>query len=176
MSVDVATRRGAREGLVASKPVTDDAAAYINRVRAEIEAEAELRRRRDPALQRREREIERAWVEIAPPGAAGPTGARGARPRARRPVAARNPGRSGRRRLLDRAAAAPRGRRSREPRARRGASGQPPGIGTSALPCDEGPEPSPNRQVPSEVACQGFFFMWRFNKETPCFLTFPGGK
>lgn len=73
MSVDVATRRGAREGLVASKPVTDDAAAYINRVRAEIEAEAELRRRRDPALQRREREIERAWVEIAPPGAAGST-------------------------------------------------------------------------------------------------------
>lgn len=63
--------RGRGSRLVACLPVTDDAAAYINRVRAEIEAEAALRRRRDPALQRREREIERAWVEVAPPGAAG---------------------------------------------------------------------------------------------------------
>jgi SAM-dependent methyltransferase len=43
----------------------------IRRVRAEIEAEAAARRRADPELARREREIERAWVEVAPPGAAG---------------------------------------------------------------------------------------------------------
>ena len=44
----------------------------IKRVRAEIEAEAEVRRRRDPEIARLERDIERAWADIAPPGAAGP--------------------------------------------------------------------------------------------------------
>ncbi len=53
---------------------TADSQAYINQVRAEIEAEAENRRRRDPALQRQEREIERAWIEVSPPGAAGSQG------------------------------------------------------------------------------------------------------
>lgn len=48
-----------------------DAGLNIRRVRAEIEAEAEARRRADPELARREREIERAWVDVAPPGAAG---------------------------------------------------------------------------------------------------------
>jgi hypothetical protein len=43
----------------------------INRIRAEIEAEAETRRRQDPELARLERDIERAWVDVAPPGAAG---------------------------------------------------------------------------------------------------------
>gem|GEM_PF-783580 len=77
--------RGTRQRitrLVASSVVADpeddsrmpdeDPVVYINRVRAEIEADAELRRRRDPELQRREREIERAWIDVAPPGAAGP--------------------------------------------------------------------------------------------------------
>lgn len=49
----------------------DDPAAYIARVRAEIEADAERRRRQNPEILRREREIERAWVDVAPPGAAG---------------------------------------------------------------------------------------------------------
>ena len=49
----------------------DDPVAYINQVRAEIEAEAATRRRLDPDLQRREWEIERAWIHVAPPGAAG---------------------------------------------------------------------------------------------------------
>lgn len=48
-----------------------DPAAYIHRVRAEIEAQAETLRRQDPQLERRERDIERAWIEVAPPGAAG---------------------------------------------------------------------------------------------------------
>ncbi|MEM9467316.1 MAG: methionine biosynthesis protein MetW, partial [Actinomycetota bacterium] len=48
-----------------------DPAAYISRVRAEIEAEAETLRRQDPELARRERDLERAWVDVAPPGAAG---------------------------------------------------------------------------------------------------------
>ncbi|MEM8706711.1 MAG: hypothetical protein AAGE98_09660 [Actinomycetota bacterium] len=52
----------------------DDAAAYIARVRAEIEADAERRRRQEPEIQRREREIERAWIDVAPPGAAGEQG------------------------------------------------------------------------------------------------------
>ena len=50
---------------------TPDGAAYVNRVRAEIEADAENRRRRDPELRRLERDIERAWMDVAPPGAAG---------------------------------------------------------------------------------------------------------
>lgn len=52
-------------------PSVPDPAAYITRVRAEIEAEAETLRRQDPELARRERDIERAWVDVAPPGAAG---------------------------------------------------------------------------------------------------------
>ena len=52
-------------------PSAVDPAAYINRVRAAIEAEAETLRRQDPELARRERELERAWVDVAPPGAAG---------------------------------------------------------------------------------------------------------
>ncbi len=43
----------------------------INRIRAEIEADAETRRRQDPELARLERDIERAWIDVAPPGAAG---------------------------------------------------------------------------------------------------------
>lgn len=52
-------------------PSAVDPAAYITRVRAEIEAEAETLRRQDPELARRERDLERAWVDVAPPGAAG---------------------------------------------------------------------------------------------------------
>jgi hypothetical protein len=43
----------------------------VRRVRAEIEAEAKARRRADPELARREREIERVWADVAPPGAVG---------------------------------------------------------------------------------------------------------
>ena len=67
--------RGCTDPLVSSRPVTDpsnlDAAAYIALARAEIEADAERLRRQDPELARRERELERAWVDVAPPGAAG---------------------------------------------------------------------------------------------------------
>ena len=52
-------------------PSEPDPAAYITRVRAEIEADAETLRRQDPELARRERDLERAWVDVAPPGAAG---------------------------------------------------------------------------------------------------------
>jgi len=52
-------------------PSNLDAAAYIALARAEIEADAERLRRQDPELARRERELERAWVDVAPPGAAG---------------------------------------------------------------------------------------------------------
>ncbi len=48
-----------------------DPAAAIALARAEIEAEAETLRRQDPELARRERDLERAWVDVAPPGAAG---------------------------------------------------------------------------------------------------------
>ena len=41
----------------------------IDRLLAEIQAEAEEWRRRDPELRRIERDIERAWADIAPPGA-----------------------------------------------------------------------------------------------------------
>ncbi len=54
-----------------TEPSAQDPAAYITRVRAEIEAEAETLRRQDPELARRERDLERAWVDVAPPGAAG---------------------------------------------------------------------------------------------------------
>ena len=43
----------------------------ISRVRAEIEAEAEDRRRTDPDMARIERDIERAWADVAPVGATG---------------------------------------------------------------------------------------------------------
>jgi len=43
----------------------------IHRIRAEIEADAETRRRQDPELARLERDIERAWIDVAPPGAVG---------------------------------------------------------------------------------------------------------
>ena len=47
-----------------------DPISYANLIQAEIEAEAETRRRRDPKLARLEQEIERAWRKVAP-GAAG---------------------------------------------------------------------------------------------------------
>ena len=43
---------------------SEDAAAYIAEIRAEIEADAERRRRQEPEIQRREREIERAWIDV----------------------------------------------------------------------------------------------------------------
>lgn len=55
----------------ANSSAADDPAVFIHRVRAEIEAEAENRRRRDPEIRRLERDIERAWLEVTPPGAAG---------------------------------------------------------------------------------------------------------
>lgn len=54
-----------------SNSSASDDPAFIHRVRAEIEAEAESRRRRDPEIRRLERDIERAWIEVTPPGAAG---------------------------------------------------------------------------------------------------------
>ena len=65
--------RAVDETLPPMVPV-DDPVAYINQVRAEIEAEAATRRRLDSDLQRREREIERAWMDVAPLGAAGSQG------------------------------------------------------------------------------------------------------
>ena len=50
---------------------TDDPIAYARRVQAEVEAAAAVRRRREPALARLEREIERTWAGVAPPGAVG---------------------------------------------------------------------------------------------------------
>ena len=49
----------------------DDPIRFVHQLQAEIEAEAERRRLADPELRRLEREIERAWVSLAPPGAAG---------------------------------------------------------------------------------------------------------
>ena len=49
-----------------------DAREYVSRIQAEIEAEAEMRRQRDPELELLEQEIERAWRGVAP-GAAGST-------------------------------------------------------------------------------------------------------
>lgn len=51
-----------------SHPAGDQFAA---RVQAEIMQAAEERRRESPELARTEREIERAWAEVAPPGAVG---------------------------------------------------------------------------------------------------------
>ncbi|MEZ5165579.1 MAG: glycosyltransferase [Acidimicrobiales bacterium] len=50
----------------------DEARRVTERLQAEIAADAERRRREDPLLARAERDIERAWAEVAPPGAAGP--------------------------------------------------------------------------------------------------------
>jgi len=79
-SVGRCARPYARTGPATVCPVTEpsaaseDAAAYIARIRAEIEADAERRRRQEPEIQRCEREIERAWIDVAPPGAAGEQG------------------------------------------------------------------------------------------------------
>jgi hypothetical protein len=54
-------------------PSDDDDRRFTQRIQAEIAADAERRRREDPELARVEREIERAWAHVAPPGAAGPT-------------------------------------------------------------------------------------------------------
>ncbi|MEM9200852.1 MAG: methyltransferase domain-containing protein [Actinomycetota bacterium] len=48
-----------------------DSAAYMNRVRSEIEAAAEALRHDDPELAERERDLRQAWIDVAPPGAAG---------------------------------------------------------------------------------------------------------
>jgi len=45
---------------------------YIRKVRAEIEAEAKLRRMQDPEIEQQEAVIDRAWAAVAPPGATGP--------------------------------------------------------------------------------------------------------
>ena len=49
----------------------DDPIGFARRLQVEVEAAAALRRRRDPALARLERDIERAWSGVAPPGAVG---------------------------------------------------------------------------------------------------------
>lgn len=46
---------------------------FAARIQAEVVAAAERRRREDVGLARVEREIERVWADVAPPGAAGPT-------------------------------------------------------------------------------------------------------
>ncbi len=55
------------------EPRDDDDRRFAQRIQAEIAADAERRRREDPRLARVEREIERAWAHVAPPGAVGPT-------------------------------------------------------------------------------------------------------
>jgi hypothetical protein len=45
---------------------------FAARVQAEVLAAAERRRREDVNIARVEREVERAWAHVAPPGAAGP--------------------------------------------------------------------------------------------------------
>ena len=49
----------------------DDPVAFARRLQTEVEAAAAVRRRREPELARLERDIERAWTGIAPPGAVG---------------------------------------------------------------------------------------------------------
>lgn len=46
---------------------------FAARIQAEVMAAAEERRREDPNLARLERDIERAWADVAPPGAVGST-------------------------------------------------------------------------------------------------------
>jgi len=71
-------RRPGSFGIVSEPDVTppasteDDDRRYARRIQAEIAADAERRRREDPQLARAEREIERAWAHVAPPGAVGP--------------------------------------------------------------------------------------------------------
>ena len=63
-----------RPGSVRVVPGTEpdhDPVAYARRIQAEVEAAAAVRLRREPALGRLERDIERAWATIAPPGAVG---------------------------------------------------------------------------------------------------------
>ncbi|MEM7140393.1 MAG: hypothetical protein AAF548_05110 [Actinomycetota bacterium] len=55
-----------------SRPGSSDP-NFAARIQAEIAAAADERRREDPVLARTEREIERAWAEVAPPGAVGPS-------------------------------------------------------------------------------------------------------
>lgn len=45
---------------------------FAQRIQAEIALDADRRRREDPELARLEREIDRAWGHVAPPGAVGP--------------------------------------------------------------------------------------------------------
>ncbi|MDG2029331.1 MAG: hypothetical protein P8J50_19725 [Acidimicrobiales bacterium] len=59
-----------------SDPLSDEQLPddrFAARIQAEVMAAAEERRREDPKLARIEREIERAWADVAPPGAVGPT-------------------------------------------------------------------------------------------------------
>lgn len=49
----------------------DDDRRFAQRIQAEIAVDAERRRREDPELPRLEREIDRAWAHVAPPGAVG---------------------------------------------------------------------------------------------------------
>lgn len=51
------------------QPIADD--QFAARIQAEVVAAAEERRRESPELARLEREIERQWADIAPPGAGG---------------------------------------------------------------------------------------------------------
>ncbi len=44
---------------------------FASRIQAEVVAAAEQRRREDVTVARVEREIERVWADVAPPGAAG---------------------------------------------------------------------------------------------------------
>ena len=48
-----------------------DPVAFARRLQADVEAAAAARLRREPDLRRLERDIERAWADIAPPGAVG---------------------------------------------------------------------------------------------------------
>jgi hypothetical protein len=52
-------------------PEAEDPVAYARRLQAEVQAAAAVRRSREPALARLERDIERAWSGVAPPGAVG---------------------------------------------------------------------------------------------------------
>ena len=50
----------------------EEARRFARRIQGEIAAAADRRRREEPGLAREEREIERAWANIAPVGAVGP--------------------------------------------------------------------------------------------------------
>lgn len=57
--------------ITAASGAAEDARRFARRIQSEVEADAERRRREDPLLAREEREIERIWAQIAPPGAVG---------------------------------------------------------------------------------------------------------